>query len=351
MPGDDDDEHDDFDLHEFESDGDGAAHDPDHSGLELGDAQAQEIRQIFMTTLPQYLEPLEELLEQALAGPEADATVISTLGTTVSSILAAAQRIGVNDVAASLIEMEALIGELALSDPAEVADALRGTLLEIKRQSGASEARSEKSETIVHALGEVEGFDTSILEGLTAAGLVTVAQLQMARKHEIVAVTGLPEASIDALLAALGIEERARRSAPPARARDEELERHLRALVESEDALGQARSEVQRARTRLEALRSDLERAESLSGPRARVAEAVARVGRSLEARARAQETLAGLERERADIEERVRAARRRLSRLGDKRAQMEREQDELQEHLTMLGDRVRMLLATAEEI
>ena len=33
-------------------------------GLELDDQQANEIRNIFLTTLPQYLEPVEEMLDQ-----------------------------------------------------------------------------------------------------------------------------------------------------------------------------------------------------------------------------------------------------------------------------------------------
>lgn len=345
---------DDFLLDEFESDDDATAEDPDGSGLELGAAQAEEIRRIFMTTLPQYLEPLEELMEQALAQSPPEAAIIDTLAATVASILTAARRIGVGEIADSLVEMQVLIEELAVSDPDEVADELRGTLRKIKERSGATDGPSGASQTIVAALGAAEGLDTGILESLTAAGLLTVSQLRMARKHEIVAVTGLPVESVDALLGALGIEleERARTPGVASRREDGELERHLRAQVEAEDALVQARAEVQRVRGRLETVTQEIERAEvTTSGLRSREAEARARGADLLEARARAHETLATLEAKRADLEERVLSARQRLLRLDRDRERVADEQEALRDRLSELGERVRLLLATADEV
>jgi hypothetical protein len=347
-------EADDFHLAEFESDDDeGSAHDPDHSGLELGDAEAAEIRHIFLTTLPQYLEPLEELLEQALAQPKPEATILATLGTTVASILAAAQRIGVDDVAKSLMEMSILVEELAVSDPEELGAELRGMLRKIKEQSGAGDAiedTSGEARTIVAALGALEGFDTSILESLTAAGLVTVSQLRVARKYEIVAVTGLPEESVGALLEALGIEEAAR---PPraAQAREgSELEVHLRAQVEAEDALSRTRAEVQRLRGLVDSIGLEIERAEmTTTALRARENDAAGSVADLLHRRALAKEALARLEATREDLERRARSARGRLSRLEQERARAEREQEALRDQLSELGDRVRSLLATAD--
>ncbi len=353
---------DDFSLQEFESDGSESAEDPDESGLELGDAQADEIRQIFMTTLPQYIEPLEELMEQALAQPDPEASIINTLTTTVTSILAAAQRIGVEDIADSLVEMNVLIKELAVSEPAELQDELRGVLHKIKVQSGSAGAPGDgagaESQTLVAALGAVEGFDMSILESLTAAGLVTVSQLEMARKHEIVAVTGLPTEAVDALLDALGIEERVRtRNAALERGRPEpeedgELLRHLREQVEAEDALGQARAEVQHARSRIAILRDQLDRSAAMgTNHGAREAEARERMANARRARSRAHHALQDLEAKRSDLEGGVLATRERISAIASQHRDVEREQEELRAHLAELGEQVQRLLATADEL
>ena len=48
-----------------------------------------------------------------------------------------------------------------------------------------------RAQTIIAAFKHVEGIDRAVLEKLTAAGLVTVDQIEMARPDEIAAVTGL----------------------------------------------------------------------------------------------------------------------------------------------------------------
>lgn len=334
------DEEDDFHLAEFHAaDGD----DEEAGGLELKGAQAEELRQIFLTTLPQYVEPLRELIEQVLAQEEVEESLLATLGTTVSSILDAADRIGVEDAARPLRVMRDLVTKLAVLEPDDVRDEILEMLSEIEGLSGST--GSERSATIVSALQSAEGLDPSTLERLTAAGLLSVSQLESAKKHEIVAVTGLPEDAVDALLVAVGLQS------PTAPSEvDSELEGYLREQVAAEAALVTDRAEVQHLRRRVECLTNDIADA---VGQRQKLEEqereSTLRVAAAVREGADAREAVRQLGVRREELEGRARAVRERIQGLTGAREVRERQTTHQHETLVVLRQRVRRLLSAAK--
>ena len=199
MSPDDDDDDDESFLDILEE---GVYADDEGDGLELDESQAREIRHVFLTTLPQYLEPVEQMLEQLLADG-ADAGVLDALETTLSSIGAAAARLGIEDICDALEiigEQVTQLHEQGWSDP-ELRRAVMASLRRIERIAAGTVGDSialegelpekKRGETLVTAFRDIEGIDPSALQRLTAAGIVSVDQLQMARPHEIVAVSGL----------------------------------------------------------------------------------------------------------------------------------------------------------------
>lgn len=314
------------------------------AGLELGDAQAEEIRQIFLTTLPQYVEPLRELIEQVLSREDVEESLLGTLATTVTSILEAAERIGVDDASRPLRVMRDLVKELSLLGPEEVREELLATLREVESLSGPSAAPT--SRTIVSALQSVEGLEPSILARLTASGLVTVSQLESAKKHEIIAVTGLSEEAVDALLRALDIHPAARPNDPTREAIDPELERHLREQVAAEEELVAERAEVQRLGAGIGRLERELAGARALRDNLRNLEQGAAlRVATALRERADAREVVSGLSDRRDELEAALRRLRERVHTLGGMREERQRERERQAEMLRDLRERVQRLL------
>lgn len=249
--------------------------DHDAGGLELDDSQQDEIRQIFLTSLPQYLEPVDQMVAQVFSGQDKNQEAKKTLNTTLASISEAAERLGIDDVSASV---ERVREELLLLDDDnadEVEEAVQSELDRIKSiASGGAPVPSggeERAQTLFVALKDAPGVDAAMLEKLTAAGLVTVDQVKMARFDEIVAVTGLSAEQVKTLLAALNVgagratEATATPSAAPVSEAvtqpgrvDAELAKTLRAQVEEEVELGELRVDVLRAQELLDGLQQAL---------------------------------------------------------------------------------------------
>jgi hypothetical protein len=354
---------DDFVLeeHSGESAGDEAA-----SGLELDEFQAKEIRQIFLNTLPEYLEPVSQMLEQVLRATDEQPEIRRALQTTLSSISAAASRVGIHDVCAAVDEMRdrlLVLDDEALPLPSEMQEHLRDALRGLEALAGATSKKADgaSKQTIVAALQQLGGVETSVLERLTAAGLVTVDQLRMADAHEIVAVTGLDRTTVNDLLkrvlGSLGEAPSPTSAAPPAatgRARVQPpkpprpppapkgLADKLRAQVDIEASVDEVRAEILRARLNLASAKERVEAAERrrdrLRSELMRKRELLAdELTRLTEARL----AVVRLERERSDQRAELETATRRLAELKRKQARLSAQQIELTNAVSGLVRRV----------
>jgi len=252
-------------------------------GLELDDGQAAEIQQVFLTTLPQYLEPVAEMIEQLLTGGEAaNAETHQALTATLTSLSEAASRIGVDEVHDLLQAMHARVADLEPNGepvPPAIRDRILADLSQIEQLAGAQDAgagtaeRSTRSPTVFAALRNVEGVDERALSRLTAAGLVSVDQLQIADPDEIVAVTGLDASVVARILRAVGrevepedpsdgLEENVVELPLEAGSLRAQLEQKLHAQVEAEAALEEVQARVKRLRARIATLQEELAAAE-----------------------------------------------------------------------------------------
>ncbi len=190
-------------------------------GLELDAQQAGEIKSIFLTTLPQYLEPVAEMLDQLFADAS-NAEAQTTLHATLASLTTAAARIGVEEARKRLQGMCDLVASVDNTPgpvAAELQEQLQWQLAELRRLSQGDAPLEDRSPTLVSVLSGHEAIDGGVLRRLTAAGVVTVEQMLMARPDEVVAVSGLDAATVQRILAVLA-ERRAGASpasAPPAR--------------------------------------------------------------------------------------------------------------------------------------
>jgi hypothetical protein len=230
--------------------------------LELDQFQASEIREIFLTTLPEYLEPVRQMIDQLFSAPGAQPEIREALETTLGSIHTAAVRVGIDDVAGAVERMRLQILELGREGvtAGEARTRISLELSEIERIASSIEAPATpgaRSETIVAALGRLVEFDKSVLQKLTAAGLVTVDQIRMADPQEIVAVSGLSAAVVAEIVRALAKPEpdiapsEPETAGTPAARLAGTLEMSLREQVELELAIEQSRAELLQVRTNI----------------------------------------------------------------------------------------------------
>ncbi len=238
--------------------------------LEVDDRQSEEIREIFGTSFPQYLQPVEEIIEQILSG-KGDTESLDALDGMLASLEAASLQMGFEDVHKLLNHLHRQVSELdcASSDPApaDAREAILGDVLELRdladKMGGAESAESgQRQDTIFNALKGKEGIGDLVLRRLSAAGLVTVDQLRMARPDEICAVTGLGPDIVQNLLEALSEEESS--VAPPREPQPVEKAEGLPAEVESlhEQLLGKLRAEIE-AEYSLEELKTEVRKLRS----------------------------------------------------------------------------------------
>jgi predicted flap endonuclease-1-like 5' DNA nuclease len=308
-------------LEEGAEDDDGAV------GLELDARQATEIRQIFLATLPDYLEPIRQMVDQLVSAPAGDGDVQVTLTKTLSSMADAARRVGVEEAQHTL---EVLRDDVLLfSDPSEEREALTRRIAEAMDQlsamAGAAPAGA-RSESIVSALRGVEGIGPEVLEKLLGAGLVSVDRILAGDPDEVQAVSGLDRATVERVFRALrrapDVEREQPPPAPPDDApREPEIGQLLEAQVDLELRLEDDRGRLLRLRIRIRELRKELAAAELRREELHRVvAEAKqAVVGRLA--------TLARAEAARDELERTAMALSLDLERLASRVADLEGEQ------------------------
>jgi hypothetical protein len=307
------------------------------SHLEIDDFQSNEIRQIFLTTLPDYLEPVRQMVEQLLAGGEGRDLLLQTLDKTLASISTAATRIEIHDVSAVVERSRARLARVEETDDMELRADIFGDLREIEQMvsavSGQAPPAGGSSQTLVAAFSELKDVDRSALQSLTAAGLVTVEQLQMAERSEVVAVTGLDPSVVEAIMAAVGRSSHAPRPAlpsPPERSTatdplEAELATKLGAQVEAEVQIDEVRGDILELRTRLATLADELaaserrrrELDERRAEIRSEIAERLATLGGVRAERVR-------LERAQANHEAARARWQRELDRLGREHASVD---------------------------
>ncbi len=198
----------------------------DDALLETDDRQAQEIREIFGTAFPQYLQPVEEILEQVLAGKADEESFQALLGM-LASLQAASQRMGFDQIYDLLKRLNDHVDELDRTAEGAVSreqrEAVISDLLEIKDKADemAGDSRiagTEKQKTIFSVLKGREGIGDLVLRRLSAAGIITVDQLGMGRPDEIAAVSGLDIDIVNNVLGVLREEGHLKRPSRPPRA-------------------------------------------------------------------------------------------------------------------------------------
>ena len=79
--------------------------------LEVDDRQLEEIREIFGTAFPQYLQPVEEIVEQILSG-KGDPESFQALDGMLTSLETASTRMGFDDILKLLTDLRTHVAEL-----------------------------------------------------------------------------------------------------------------------------------------------------------------------------------------------------------------------------------------------
>lgn len=334
-------------------------------GLEIDDGQAEEIRHIFLTTLPQYLEPVEQMLHQIFdEAAGANAETRNAVVATLTSLSEAASRIGVDEIYDRLSQMCDQIAGLDDDNEQGSTQAKKNILSaldEVKLIAAGDEvpdveqSNAAGSHTIVSALSNVSGLDESVLGRLTSAGLLTVDQLLMADPDEVVAVSGLDSEVVATILASL-----ADSTSPSAKTNvvqlavapeslRKQLSRNREQQTTSETALAEARAEVQSLRQRLCELRDALAAAKSRQD---QLYETLPQL------RAKASESVAALKDARAarrefadrhsDTERAVSAREQRILDLRSERKAAIEERQQLDREVAGLVAKVRRILDNA---
>lgn len=330
--------------------------DEDSAGLELDAFQATEIRSIFLTTLPDYLEPVRQMLDQLLSADD-PGEMRQALDTTLESIQTAASRVQIDDVSEVVRNMRALLGGSG-PIPEENRDSLWAGLARIEGivADVATEEARPRSETIVSALARAGGIDEGVLEKLTAAGLVTVDQIRMADPREIMAVSGLSAGVVERIVAAVtGRASAAVPDGPPqapeyAGSTDEpapadELERLLRRQVDGELEIEERKGQLLRARTKL------LELGDQLAGAKAERAALEKALATARTNSGDKLKTLSHFETRKSRIEEEHRARRHELDRIESRISDLERRSQAVEDERARFSERVSVATRTLERI
>lgn len=328
----------------------------DGGSLEIDDRQEKEIRHIVLTTLPQYLLPVEQMARQLF--DHYDPALAGTLAATVESVATAVARVGVTDVAGPLGQLHRQLQVLTASGASS--PTVRGTILGLIEEATARASPSggggpvapseDAGPTLVEAFPRLSGIGEHALQKLTAAGLIMVDQILQARPDEIVSVSGLEPGRVNSLVRQL--RERygtvtptatappsgTNRAAIPASipeppdasgpfgasvAEPAELEGHLQAQVEAEARTDKARADLLRAQVEVRAARQDLESVQ------AQKSETLGRLQSSRERLAAQLVTMSELRSEReaaaarlAKLQSAVSRAEERLAELSARRAE-----------------------------
>lgn len=236
-------------------------------GLETDDRQAAEIRQIFGTTFPQYLLPVEEIVGQILTG-EGDEDSTSALDGMLDSLLEASSRMGFDQVHRLLTELAESVAEIPLGGGPQIdaahREAILGAIIDLKElaQEMGGGAAPEPQRTLVSALKNRPGIGQLVLKRLSAAGLVTVDQLLGAGPEEVAVVSGLDLKIVHEVIRALGSAEgRGAGAGVPSAVESlhDQVIRQLSHEVEAQAAADEAKVEVRRLRNRILERRVEIE--------------------------------------------------------------------------------------------
>lgn len=244
-------------------------------GLEIDDRQSEEMRRIFGSTLPQYLLPVEEMVQQLLSGQMA-AEMLPALQGTLSSLGSAAERMGFEEVVTVLGKMAEAVGVLAgqpfESIPREVRESIVDRLLDLRdlaAEMGGEAAAAGASQTLFKALADRPDLDPAVLPRLSAAGLITVDQVRQADPAEIAAVTGLERETVDKICGILAKSEPGEGDDPDGdrvldlpldeEALQKVLLRKLSQQVDAEAAVQELRAEIRQLRGRVAQQRAELQ--------------------------------------------------------------------------------------------
>jgi len=327
-------------------------------GLETDDHQSAEIKEIFGTAFPQYLQPVEEIIKQALSG-EADEESVSALDGMLGSLMEAATRMGFDNVNETIGALREAVSGIEDDPGAEIDDEQReqivGALLDLKdlaEEIGGDTQQYAPQRMIVSALKDNPDIGQLVLRRLSAAGLVTVDQLLGARPDEIAAVSGLDRAIVDRLLVAVkgeaaGDEDGAAASPgaalpPSVESLHEQVLGHLREEVDAQAAVEELRAEIRALRSRVNEQRTQLEITEQ-SGRQKRVelgtlSEQIAAGTARVDELAAMRDTLT---RRLAAAEEAIRRKQTTLTDLRTERQQVEAETDRLCQEVGGLVNRL----------
>jgi hypothetical protein len=330
------------------------------------------MRSIFATSLPQYLDPLDEMARQLLsgtAGPEVE----GALQAAASSLRQAAEKMSFQSVAELLARLEEAVGQAlgrgAGAVSTEHRELILGLLLDLRQVAEDFGGEQEKlhGAPLAERLAGMPGAG-DIAARLARAGLVLDVQLQGARPDEIAAVSGLTRATVNEVL------EWLKRGGPPAAdepptplagpppaaparpdaaAAADAVEALLAARERLASRLEETREDIQARRARIRTLRDERAREEQALG-RARAAHrelerwladsgAVrARLQQQRELYARAlQEAEQRLAQRRAQLDELGREANDQTTELGASREAL-RQLEDMMDRLRSRFDRRR---------
>jgi hypothetical protein len=233
-------------------------------GLETDDRQAAEIRSIFGTAFPQYLQPVEEIVEQILSG-QGDEESASALGGMLTSLMEASSRMGFDNVHDLLDRLNGRITQIESTADTEAAREIRediiNTMFDLKEladsMSGSSEP-AERQQTIISALKNKPGIGQLVLRRLSAAGLVTVDQLRMGRPDEIAAVAGIDLEIVHQILRVIDGEGTPAGMPAQVETLHEQVLEHLRREVDTQASVDELKADLRSLRSRIAEHRTEL---------------------------------------------------------------------------------------------
>lgn len=254
-------------------------------GLETDDRQAAEIRQIFGTAFPQYLQPVEEIVEQLLSG-QGDEESVSALGGMLTSLMEVSSRMGFENVYDLLERLSDRISRIDSAPDDATARAIREDIInamfdlnELAEAMGGGSEPGERQRTIISALKDKPGIGQLVLRRLSAAGLVTVDQLEMAKPEEIAVVSGVDLEIVHKILEAvdeagdetpsadgspdwtvkIGDERRTAELPDEVESLHEQVLDQLRKEVDAQAAVDELKADIRTARSRVAEHRAELQ--------------------------------------------------------------------------------------------
>ena len=238
-------------------------------GLKTNDRQAAEIRQIFGTTFPQYLMPVEEIVEQILNG-EVDEESVSALNGMLDSLLDASSRMGFDEVHSLISELAEAIASLAPTAEqlveGEQRENILGVIIDLKdltQEMGGDVGPLEKQRSLISALKNKPGIGQLVLKRLSAAGLVTVDQVLMAGPEEVAVFSGLDVKIDHEVIRVLNDEPDETKDAEQVPAEieslHEEVIRQLSREVESQTSVDELKLDIRKLRNVVIKYRAEIE--------------------------------------------------------------------------------------------